>query len=1132
MQKKLLTEADGYIAHKRRRQAWKKVVSVLACIVVFCTTYALILPAITLETGKNLVCSQETLGVHVHTDGCFDDAGEAVCGYADFVVHTHDSSCYDATENLRCPLPEIKTHVHVESCYAVPETEAATVHIHTDACYATEQGELLCTEAAHTHRDACYQETESLICDIPESDSHQHSPECFETTQMLVCPLPEEVHQHADECYGQNKVLTCKLPTELAEKSEPELICGKEEIVLHQHTAGCWDESGMLTCGKREVLEHVHSDICFQTVGAPEEIVQREGTTSDDLSAAPAANSEPTAVDLKAYLDEKQGSFSFTLVDQNNQPLPKDENGNYIVSPGTGYQLALHITSPGGFIPETYQYQLPKGLTVKSGSGSFVVDGTEIGTWTVAENGLMTFHFNENANHKSNVTITANMGVAFQEGEGPIDFDGKITVVVTKPQEEEKDTKLNKWGHQGKTEEEEDPTKIYWTIAILGNENSQIPGSTITDALTSGNHTYTESDKNAGLTFQASQKDPVTGEEIGWHVWPVSQDDPNLTWTDTEWTYTIPQTVTCKYCGNLTLGNDNWHYYVKYTSTPDPTDIVGSLTYKNHVTVDGQQADGSASVKHGTSAANVVKNGVFQGDADGGKFVWTVHATVPGMKEAEKAVYFWYLWDTMRVKDATGETIGYIDNDMNLSSVQVSYDSQTFDVPKLADATAEDLFAWDNAWSSDHKDGIWYGREIDLLCRCQCTEDNCQVWKGEDCDEKKGDGFCQCWTIEQDAVFTFTYETTNPQVIEKYGGAGNRLQNVVELSHKVQSGTSNKWEDVPVSKAEDYVPIPGIFKKELTKDYDGYVANYKITVNEAKLDLTGGEPLTIRDKMSETLVYSSGSLVITAEDVEGNSETLQEGADYKVTYDGSGTQTDTSGKPVHVLEIQLLHPGPMMYTLNYDAVLAIPEGTTEGVPYSNSASVELWGKTFISDAEDKIWTNINISAESYQITLQKIAADTKEQLPGAEFGLFNQNGNQVDSGTTDENGKLLFQTDITKGVILREHTPYYIQELKAPVGYRLDDTEQWFWFCKAQDSGCTTCQELSKQYCTGKRISAAGQSASENVLTIMNEKFHGHELPETGGSGTTLYTWGGLLLCGGAYLLYKHTKRRREGVPS
>ncbi len=208
----------------------------------------------------------------------------------------------------------------------------------------------------------------------------------------------------------------------------------------------------MLTCGKREVLEHVHSDICFQTVGAPEEIVQREGTTSDDLSAAPAANSEPTAVDLKAYLDEKQGSFSFTLVDQNNQPLPKDENGNYIVSPGTGYQLALHITSPGGFIPETHQYQLPKGLTVKSGSGSFVVDGTEIGTWTVAENGLMTFHFNENANHKSNVTITANMGVAFQEGEGPIDFDGKITVVVTKPQEEREGYQAKQMGHQGKTE--------------------------------------------------------------------------------------------------------------------------------------------------------------------------------------------------------------------------------------------------------------------------------------------------------------------------------------------------------------------------------------------------------------------------------------------------------------------------------------------------------------------------------------------------------------------------------------------------------------------------------------------------------------------------------------------------------
>ncbi len=38
------------------------------------------------------------------------------------------------------------------------------------------------------------------------------------------------------------------------------------------------------------------------------------------------------------------------------------------------------------------------------------------------------------------------------------------------------------------------------------------------------------------------------------------------------------------------------------------------------------------------------------------------------------------------------------------------------------------------------------------------------------------------------------------------------------------------------------------------------------------------------------------------------------------------------------------------------------------------------------------------------------------------------------------------------------------------MGYRLDDTEQWFWFCKAQDSGCTTCQELSNNIAQGSEF--------------------------------------------------------------
>lgn len=65
---------------------------------------------------------------------------------------------------------------------------------------------------------------------------------------------------------------------------------------------------------------------------------------------------------------------------------------------------------------------------------------------------------------------------------------------------------------------------------------------------------------------------------------------------------------------------------------------------------------------------------------------------------------------------------------------------------------------------------------------------------------------------------------------------------------------------------------------------------------------------------------------------------------------------------------------------------------------------------------------------------------------------------------------------------------------------------------------------------TQEGSSASGTLNDNHIIVCTNQGTY--ELPETGGSGTTLYTWGGLLLCGGAYLLYKHTKRRREGVPS
>ena len=296
-----LQSAEKYTKAHQGKKRWYRVVTGLACVVVFCTVYALILPAITMEKGAceipehthseacytqvtsatrtKPVCTIESLNLHQHDGTCYDSEGNLTCGYADFVVHQHDSACYDENGNLWCPLPEIETHEHTRSCYAVPETDAPEVHTHTDDCYAVERGELICTEStepAHVHTDGCYTETSALVCE----EDHEHTESCYKTTRELTCGDTEEpVHQHADQCYEQIKTLICELPTEPAEEAEPaepELICEEKEIILHTHEPyespedpGCYDDDGNLICGKIQVLEHQHTDACFETVEEP-----------------------------------------------------------------------------------------------------------------------------------------------------------------------------------------------------------------------------------------------------------------------------------------------------------------------------------------------------------------------------------------------------------------------------------------------------------------------------------------------------------------------------------------------------------------------------------------------------------------------------------------------------------------------------------------------------------------------------------------------------------------------------------------------------------------------------------------------------------------------------------------------
>ena len=171
--------AEGYRARHRRNRIWKKLVTALGCLVVFCTTYALILPAITME--RETVCG---LSEHVHTDSCYSrQRGALVCTLAESEGHTHTDACKGTKRVLSCTTPESDGHTHGESCY--------------DA-----EGVLTCTQPetqGHHHSDSCYRTEEVFVCGKAESVPHHHADECYAWETVATCGIQE--HTHTDSCY-------------------------------------------------------------------------------------------------------------------------------------------------------------------------------------------------------------------------------------------------------------------------------------------------------------------------------------------------------------------------------------------------------------------------------------------------------------------------------------------------------------------------------------------------------------------------------------------------------------------------------------------------------------------------------------------------------------------------------------------------------------------------------------------------------------------------------------------------------------------------------------------------------------------------------------------------------------------
>lgn len=157
-----------YHGKGKKSQIRRRILTTLACVVVFCTVYALILPAITMS-GKSY-CGQKE---HEHSEKC----------YSKEVISTE--------EKLVCGQEEEEPHQHTDACYSEVQAEA--------------QGEEEESSAEETSTEQESAPQRELTCEKKETKGHVHTKDCYETVETygeseLICG--KEEHKHSLQCYS------------------------------------------------------------------------------------------------------------------------------------------------------------------------------------------------------------------------------------------------------------------------------------------------------------------------------------------------------------------------------------------------------------------------------------------------------------------------------------------------------------------------------------------------------------------------------------------------------------------------------------------------------------------------------------------------------------------------------------------------------------------------------------------------------------------------------------------------------------------------------------------------------------------------------------------------------------------
>ena len=471
-----------------------------------------------------------------------------------------------------------------------------------------------------------------------------------------------------------------------------------------------------------------------------------------------------------------------------------------------------------------------------------------------------------------------------------------------------------------------------------------------------------------------------------------------------------------------------------------------------------------------------------------GKIEWCIRIHAPGWKEGE--------YPTLLMYDYERDGIKTYFPDYSKAEITITQNGRTWEIPSVREAGDKD----DLAWYADNAYNLWFvsRKTSHTGCSGKGVSGLPEEW-------------CTDWCQTEDSVITVKY------IEEKYDitNTGTNITNTAYVGDE---------------QAVDVIKIPGMIDKGDINDQTG---EFTITVNPGLIDLSAQTHITVQDSMGSHLFYQGGSMSITATDEDGIEQVLTYGSDYSLEV----------SQELHHLEINIPHPGKYIYTITYKVY--VMTGGNKDDDYKNTATLNVFGREFKDESSGY---GFDSSGEEYVISIRKTEQESQEVVAGAEYGLYGSNGELMATGTTDGLGEFTFVGDPAHGFILASGQLYYIQETKAPEGYYLSDTRYWFYYDDSEENvdydnyikdqlSAATLEGLYRE--TDKLIENVPNHGytNEEIVTgsdyadpiEVQDQLIWYELPETGSTGTRMYTIAGLLLTGSAVTaLYREKCKKRR----